>query len=149
MFNDYIWQTYLNAGGKAVVDIFENNLSNEYSEEYADFISELHKSYCPSKRIQNKFKEELLDVFAEKSQRMYVFENGDYSIESGLEILFSVISGEENLSEQRLFDFFSGSLAYYTTILAAEIPELFVPYYFQYNFNVFEKIFLISVANSN
>ena len=90
MFNDYMWQTYLNAGGKAVVDIFENNLSNEYSEEYADFISELHKSYCPSKRIQNKFKEELLDVFAEKSQGMYVFENGDYSIESGLEILFSI-----------------------------------------------------------
>ena len=29
MFNDYMWQTYLNAGGKAVVDIFENNLSNE------------------------------------------------------------------------------------------------------------------------
>lgn len=140
MFNDYIWQTYLNAGGKAVVENFENNLSNEYSEEYADFITELHKSYCPSKSIQSKLKEELLDVFADKSSGIYMFEDGNYSIKSGLESFFSALSGEENLSEQRLFDFFSGSIAYYTTLLTAEIPELFIPYYFQYNFNVLEKI---------
>lgn len=140
MFNNYMWQTYLNAGGKTVVDFFKNNLSNEYSEEYADFITELHKSYCPSKSIQNNLKEELLDVFAEKNSGNYIFEDGDYSIESGLEYFFDIIIGEDECSLQNIFSCFSGSMAYFTTFLATEIPELFIPYYYKYNFNVLEKI---------
>ncbi len=140
MFNNYMWQTYLNAGGKSVVDIFENNLSNEYSEEYANFIAELHKSYCPSQSIRNNLKEELLDVFAEKNSGNYIFEDGDYSIESGLEYFFDIIIGKDKCSLQNLFSCFSGSMAYFTTFLATEIPELFIPYYYKYNFNVLEKI---------
>ena len=39
-----------------------------------------------------------------------------------------------------IFTEFSGEMAYYTTFLAMELPELFIPYYFQYNYNVLEKI---------
>ena len=140
MFNDYIWQTYLNAGGIEVVEKFRRNLTDGFSEEYADFISDLHKCYCPSIAINSKIKEEMLDVFTDKVDGIYIFQDGEYTIESGLQFFFKALSGEEKLSDQSLFDCFSGSVAYYTTFLATEIPELFVPYYFQYNFNVFEII---------
>ena len=44
MFNDYMWQTYLNAGGKAVAKTFESYLAKEFSEDYASFVVELRKA---------------------------------------------------------------------------------------------------------
>ena len=43
MFNEYIWNTYLDANGKQVVDFFKKNLSVEYTKGYADFVCKLHK----------------------------------------------------------------------------------------------------------
>ncbi|MGN1106948.1 MAG: hypothetical protein ACI4RH_09870, partial [Huintestinicola sp.] len=140
MFNDYMWQTYLNAGGKDVAQKFRSNLTGAYSEEYADFISDLHKNYCPSEDINSLLKEELLDVFSDKADGVYIFQEGEYTTESGIEFFLNVLSGEESLSEQQLFDCFSGSVAYFTTFMAIEIPELYIPYYFKYNFNILEKI---------
>lgn len=140
MFNDYMWQTYLNAGGKVVAQKFRSNLTGDYSEEYADFISDLHKNYCPSEDINSLLKEELLDVFSDKADGVYIFQEGEYTTESGIEFFLNVLSGEESLSEQQLFDCFSGSVAYFTTFMAIEIPELYIPYYFKYNFNILEKI---------
>lgn len=35
MINEYVWKTYLKADGKRIVDFFERNLENSFSEEYA------------------------------------------------------------------------------------------------------------------
>ncbi|MGN0633648.1 MAG: hypothetical protein ACI4JW_07235, partial [Oscillospiraceae bacterium] len=140
MFNDYMWQTYLNAGGREVVEKFRRNLTDDFSEEYADFIADLHKCYCPSININSQIKEEMLDVFADKVDGIFIFQDGKYTIESGLQSFFLSLCGEEKLTDKVLFDYFSGGIAYYTTLLATEISELYVPYYFQYNFNVFETI---------
>lgn len=53
MFNEYIWQTYLNAGGKEVIDVFKNLCEADYSpklsEVYRKLIESLHTSYCAAK----------------------------------------------------------------------------------------------------
>lgn len=140
MFNEYMWQTYLNAGGKDVVDTFEKNLTGDYSKKYANFIVNFHNLYCPSKAISENIKSELLDLFSDINDGIYLFENGEYNIETALKALYNTIKGEEQISPQKIFDYFSCSVAYFSTFMALEIPELFVPYYFKYNFNVIEKI---------
>jgi len=141
MFNDFIWQTYLNAGGKDVARMFEANLSDEgYSESYADRIKELQTGYCPSKFVLDYTQKDLLELFSVLNEGGTLLDEGAYTIAAGLEALYNVICGNEKLSAQRVFNNFSGAVAYYTTFLAVELPELFVPYYFTWNFNVFEKI---------
>ena len=34
MFNDYMWQIYLNSGGKNIVSLFEKNLTEHLSKKY-------------------------------------------------------------------------------------------------------------------
>ena len=51
MFNDYVWENYLNAGGRAVAEMFEKNLQNGYSDEYAEIVYKLHKTFCASEII--------------------------------------------------------------------------------------------------
>ena len=53
MFNDYIWQTHLHTGGREIVEKFKSNLADYFSEEYADFITDLHKCYCLSIAINS------------------------------------------------------------------------------------------------
>lgn len=38
MFNEYMWKTYLNAGGKNVVKMFEDNLGFEMKPDFFEFI---------------------------------------------------------------------------------------------------------------
>lgn len=142
MFNDYVWENYLNAGGRAVSEMFEKNLTGGFSEEYADEISALHKEYCPSKHIINSSAEQLLDLFNDLNSGICILESGEYTIKTAMESFYMLLKGEEQFSAQKIFDCFSGSVDYFTTFLALEIPTLFVPYYFQFNFNVFEKIAL-------
>lgn len=66
MFNNYIWQLYLNGPGKEAIKIFRENLQNTYTDNYKDFIYKLHKEYCPSevisKDIQFQLDELLIDL---------------------------------------------------------------------------------------
>lgn len=141
MFNEYVWQMYLDAGGSNVVKMFETNLSGDgYSESYADNIRKLQQEYCPSDFVLDYTEKNLLELFSVIDEGFGLLDEGEYTIISGLEALYNGISGTEKLSAKQVFDSFSGAVAYYTTFLAMELPDLFVPYYFTWNFNVFEKI---------
>ncbi|MBP3663673.1 MAG: hypothetical protein J6J03_00780, partial [Tyzzerella sp.] len=43
-------------------------------------------------------------------------------------------------SPQRIFEWFTNSIAYFSTQLSIELSGVFVPYYFKCNFNIFERI---------
>lgn len=47
---------------------------------------------------------------------------------------------EEDLDARTKFSWFVGRMAYYTTLLAMGTEDLFVPYYFDTNYNILEKI---------
>ena len=150
MFNDYIWKTYLKADGKDVVAFFERNLCNSFTEDYARTICELHKTYCPSKSISEYLYSELKELsdginiedfgFLYGCYPIAELDDGGYSIENIMDIFYQGLNDSGTMSDNQLFSEFSGGMAYYTTFLAMELPELFVPYYFQHNYNVLEKI---------
>lgn len=140
MFNDYVWQLYLNAGGREVASKFEDNLTKEFRASYADFIRGLHAVYCPSKDILDGVSDELKDLYKDLQNGIYLLGSGKYYIKTGLDCLYLLFEKLGARSDQDVFSRFSGSVAYFTTFLAVEIPELFVPYYFQFNFNVFQNI---------
>ena len=140
MFNDYVWSLYLDSGGREVVNFFEENLSNDFSKGYADKICEFHRAYCPSKVVNESLRRELVDTYQDVVDGICFLEEGEYTIESATKYIFKGFLNEEGATPQKVFNFFSGSVAYFTTLFARELPELFVPYYFTRNFNILEKI---------
>ena len=158
MFNQYIWNNYLEAGGKKVAQMFEKNLTEEFTEEYIDQIAELHKCYCPSKDISNDIKEalhhlrndllvppetnedefKLLDFFVIDNK---VLESQEIYEKTVLDFLYNVYENEIQINAQEIYSFaVADNIEYMSTVLAIQIPELFVPYYYKCNFNVLEKI---------
>lgn len=109
-------------------------------QRITDFIRGFHSIYCPSKDILDYTSAQLSDLSKDIHNGIYLLEEGTYTIKSGLNSLYKQIKSWGNTSDQKVFDCFSGSLAYFTTFLAVEIPELFVPYYYKLNFNVFKNI---------
>lgn len=121
--------------------MFEENLSSErYSEEYADFILELQSAYCPSRSVIELTSEQLLDLFIDLNEGLPFLEFVNGSINENLDHLFARIKYDGLYSPQCVFKDFSVQIAYYTTRLSIGLTELFVPWYFKYNFNVFERI---------
>lgn len=118
----------------------KKNLSTVFSKEYADKICVFHKTFCPSNTINKSLHDELLDVYESISEDICLIEEGEYSINSALKTFFDLFINSGNDTPKEVFSYFSGSVAYFTTFLSVELPELFIPYYFKYNFNIFEKI---------
>ena len=87
MLNKYEWELYLKAGGQQVVDMFNRNLSENFTQEYIDNIIQFHSFYCPSKNISQRLESQLNDLIeeckAEKGTPFSFLANND-----GLIIMF-------------------------------------------------------------
>ena len=141
MFNKFIWQNYLDAGGNKTVAMFEDNLSKEYTKEYADFIAELHRGYCPSESIVQDTHEQLLELLPSIMEETVFDHNTEYTFESAIEAFYDNINDYNGggLNPSQIFDVFTSSMAYYTTQFFSEY-DCFIPYYFKWNYNIFSKI---------
>lgn len=139
MFNQYVWETYLSGNGKETVALFENNILNNYTMEYVNEICRYHHAYCPSKVINKALRIELNGVFDFISDGYYMLVDGEYTIKSALKEVYNSFL-EECKTPQNIFSVFSDSVAFYSTLLSIELPELFIPYYYKYNYNVLEII---------
>lgn len=135
-FNQYQWENYLNAGGNEIVKIFDNvinNLNDENYDAYIKTIKELHQCYFPEKTyFIEDLKEGLDDYFEDEKS---------YSIESGLTAIKEWIIDNEEINDKNYFAIFSDYIELITTSSALLLPELYIPYYFKYCFNVLEYIF--------
>ena len=140
MFNQYIWQLYLNAGGNKIVKCFEDNLSNEFTAEYVSFIKDLHREYQLSASILDDETEQLRNLvdFFRNGNRFC--DDEDFSAEEAMTVLYMALSENESVDAKETFSIFTYSLANCSTMLAVSLPELFVPYYFKWNFNVLQVI---------
>ncbi len=137
MLNNYQWKLYLAAGGQDIVDFFEQNLSKggkNYSVEYAYKIRKLHEAYCPSPDICGDNEKQLLEC-AEKTDNVIL------SLDD-LREAFVKFNKDNNIQTDpsNLLDVFINSMAYFTTLLCFSNPKRYIPYYFQYNFNIFKII---------
>ena len=154
MFNNYIWQLYLNAGGNLIVDKFKTlvedvtNTNNESVKHYPELIKKLHKSFCPSKYLNDSLKKQLqkliedinLDNLPYPCDAYFDHPDKAYDFNGFLEVFYNRIKNEEQLADKDIFECFSDGLYYFTTFFFCLIPDLFIPYYFKCNFNILEKI---------
>lgn len=149
MFNDYMWQTYLNAGGEDLVAFFEKNMTKAYSKEYAKRIFQLHKAYCPSSFINKDCRMQLLELFQDARSEDFcsacyrildLEEDDEYSIFDLVEMLYDEIKMINGFSDSQTLEEFVNGMAYYTTFIFILYPEISAPYYYECNFNVLEKI---------
>lgn len=139
MLNEYIWQLYLKSGGKDVVDMFEQNFTKELTDGYCKNIGMFLKNICCSEQdIVDKLN--LLKNAIAECNSTTIFESGEYTIESAMKYVYEFIRDDDDISSKEVFEHFSNRMIDYTTALAKDMPELFVPYYYQYNFNMLEKI---------
>ena len=137
MFNEYQWKLYLAAGGQDTVDFFEQNLSKggkNYSVEYAYKIRKLHEAYCPSPDICWDNEKQLLECAEETDIVILSLDD--------LREAFVKFNKDNNIQidVSNLLDVFINSMAYFTTLLCFSDPKRYIPYYFQYNFNIFKII---------
>ena len=139
MFNQYMWQLYLKAGGNETVKCFEENLSNEFTEDYISFINGLHREYQLSDAILSD-EHEQLSLLLEYYRNGNSFCDGTCSAEDALDLLIYILSDNGSRDAKCIFSDFTFSLANFSTMLSVSLPESFVPYYFKWNFNVLQTI---------
>lgn len=146
MFNEYVWKTYLKAGGEKMSSFFERGLHENFGEEYVRGICRLHSEYSADNSLTKELTFDLENLVydindpvenAPADDQESPMADGD--ITHIMESFYMGIS-ECAKSEQQIFDIFSAGISYYTTCLSMDFPEQFVPYYFQCCFNVFERI---------
>lgn len=152
MFNKYVWHTYLKAGGKDTVDIFASISNDDFSEtaknKFCGLIETLHSTYCPCKNIVDNAQSDLLQLFSDIESGDFLCgcygliglsEDEEYSLDTLMELFYKGMEGN-NLNEKTIFEELSMGMEYYSTFCYLMFPDVFVPYYFKYNFNVLEKI---------
>lgn len=140
MFNQYIWKLYLKAGGKQIVQQFEDNLSKEFSSAYIAFIKELHQEYQLSESILNDESEQLHDLLVFFQEGNSFCEKSEITSEEAIDTLYLILSENGTVDFKETFSRFTYSLAYYSTMLTVSFPDLFVPYYFKWNYNILQII---------
>lgn len=150
MFNSYHWDLYLNAGGRNIVKMFESNLTVYFSEEYIEKIAELHKFYYSigsdinSEQLYRLYKDLYENVKTINETNIlgaFAISEGKYTTKTALDDIFNYFNNALEWSFKDIFNFcITDNFEYMSTFLSMQMPELFVPYYFQWNFNVLQKI---------
>lgn len=117
-----------------------NPSGENINEQYIKTISALHSTYSPMTRhIISNLKEFYLDI--KNAEVMFGLDDAAYRVGSVLEFIYNDIKYDSTLKAQQIFNFsIACNITYMSTVLALQLPDLFVPYYFLYNFNILEKI---------
>lgn len=164
MFNKFVWKNYLKSGGDEIVKFFKESFEDNFSEEYATKICELHREYCPDSSITEDLADDMKDLAKSSAMPEYPFSYACYpiiryskvwrqldsnpnfkiehknKIESVLNLFREGMKTDGVVTDKQYFTEFSSGIPYYTTFLTILFSDLFIPYYFQCNFNVFQQI---------
>ena len=154
MVNKYIWELYLKAGGNETVEFFRRNLLEELTDQYAGKIADMQRVYCACTSVSEDTKQSLQLLYDDETARQPDISNGakesDEVIGSaetsseGIDIIYQhwyqhcLSEAEGNAKE--LFLWFCLNLSDLSTAFTLDYPELFAPYYFFANYNVFSAI---------
>ncbi|NJP41527.1 hypothetical protein HCH52_10780 [Oscillospiraceae bacterium HV4-5-C5C] len=152
--NEYIWQLYLKAEGQQVVDQFEHLVSSPDWTDYPTWLTNLIRSYCPSESVLEELNVELsvlsdpdfpdfLTQIRQEQSRMQ--EPADEAaaeelINLEMNQLYQDYLDQNSQSKQYAFEAFSEYMVLETTMLALKHPQLFIPYYFRFNYDLFSDI---------
>lgn len=141
MFNSYLWKNYLESGGKNIINMFSELMTYSINEKHISTIKKLRSVYCPDRAIIDESGQQLCDLAQDMNKKSPIMEPiKTCAQESALAYLYDEIDAGDSLPEKSIFSCFSESIDYFTTSLSMLFPDFFIPYYFKYNFNMFEKI---------
>lgn len=144
MLNQYLWSLYLLSGGKAVVELFERNLSRGFEgfkEKYCKKIKEFHAIYCPcTDIIEDNYSLILNLATSDNSELIDMFPRGENQIKNIMDFLWDNLIDDADYSLNDNVAYFFSINAYISTVLTIIYPNLFIPYYYRLNFNVLENI---------
>lgn len=148
MFNDYVWRLYLKSGGNKVVQLFEDNLTKNFTDEYIEKVLEFHQVYCSDEQTKQLIRDELEEYksilqdaveaigpvrYSTKGMNPYT-----HCLEWYCEDYLLVDEDASEFSDKCIFEVFTGIL--FSTEISIFFPSLFVPLYFPFNFNVIRQI---------
>ena len=145
MLNKYVWDLYIQSGGKKVVEMFRRNLSEELTVEYAEKISYMRREYCIIEELREATKEQIEDLIQFYKDNGFCASdtNEDASIfntrEGILDEFYEMLIRNWQTPDSAFAEFSEG-ISFYSTNLSIINPELFIPYYYRFNFNVLQKI---------
>ena len=145
MLNRYVWNLYLESGGKRVVQMFRRNFSEELTVEYAEKISNMLREYCIMEELIEDTRiqiEDLIQFYKDDGFSVSDSDEETSASSTQAEVLdeLYVMLKENCQASDAAFKEFSSGMSYYSTNLSILNPELFIPYYYQFNFNVLQKI---------
>lgn len=158
MLNKYVWENYLKSGGNDVVEMFRKNLSEKYTEGYARQIRSMVARFCPMECELDALEDELMQLCSPEnpenipdgqnfSSESGEENHGDYDIinellEGDYDYIYSIFQEEDRVKPrpQDVFSHFISCLVKASTLYSMDYPEYFVPYYFQFTFNVLQII---------
>ena len=143
MLNKYVWNLYLESGGKDIVEMFRRNMEDKLTVEYADEIAKMHKVFCPMEGASNEIGyqiKDLIDYYDSTNEAEIDVDNSPVvTSEEAFDGTYEMFQ-EEFGNQADCFAGFANTLPYYSTELSIFFPDSFVPYYFRFNYNVLQKI---------
>ena len=160
MLNKYVWKIYLESGGDKIFEFFRKNLSEGYTEDYAKQLCRMISKFCPMDSFIIALEEDLKQISTNETniQDECLMQDGvpeaeiknptdnlDLIIETMGEMhndICDIIENDDHAkpTSQSVFSYFISVLPAISTYYCMEYGELFIPYYFQYTFNVLQMI---------
>lgn len=138
--NSFLWNNYLKTSGKETITLFERLLNfDNLINNYSDIKKELNKLYLVYDTSNNNITE-CFNVFKDYAGAFFLLKDETmYSIQTALETIFEELDEYYKTTSDRFYAFIS-DIGCYTLALSIELSELFIPWFFQYSFNVFQDI---------
>ncbi|MEE1076458.1 MAG: hypothetical protein UHY68_04255 [Acutalibacteraceae bacterium] len=137
--NSFLWNNYLNNSGKETVKLFENLLDFDFlSKNYSTLHKDLIK-VCEYFDF-NDLSECLQTFFEYSDSFLYSVNCKNPTISTTMKSLFTFLKEDEVDTDSEKFNLFITFIECYTLGLSLKLPNLFIPWFFQYSFNLFELI---------
>ena len=148
--NEYVWGLYLKSGGSDTVEFFKKNFADKITDDYASVIKKFKEVYCIDKYLIEETEQALQAIvnnvdysdFGEyEPSDMAEYERFiDDELCAEWDFVRKEVSSDKEAFEAFIPKYISGDLDYFSTALTINCPDYFIPYYYQFNYNVIERI---------
>jgi hypothetical protein len=126
MFNDYQWKNYLKSGGDKIVKTFDDFIKQPESCNAKKVFGQLYRAYNPCKWIVADFDEQINAFYEDMAYE-------EYTDEEDIDCSFSQ-------SPRDSLDAFLKNMQSITLMMAYKKPDVYIPYFFQFTYNVLQSI---------
>ena len=139
--NSFLWDNYLKTSGESIIKAFEYLLNlNDLAKNYSYIIKEFKNLSCSFDEFTTNIKQ-CVPVFKRNIKKFCVQSPyKEHTIQNEMNNFYKILSNNNFIKPSDTFDRFIRYIDCYTLGLSVKMPELFVPWFFQCSFNIFQEI---------